>query len=208
MTRPPENPRPTKSSTSASPAGRTIMWFIIALCGAALVASLVYIGPEIISTLSPTPTPACVQPTLTLGTAKYRIQSLARAADGSIAVPADSPDVAYWIDGTQPNYVFALSPAQNNLALKTTLKNGDTATITWDNCNSTKYSLSSLQQNVPNNATLLDQHASEITVFVQPDSSTAGFMIKGELMGETITTFNTPNPAEIQAEVSLLETTT
>jgi hypothetical protein len=55
---------------------------------------------------------------------------------------------------------------------------------------------------------LLDQSVSEITIFVQPDSATAGFVVKGKLMGETITTFNTPDTTAIQAEVSLLETTT
>src|SRR5207247_902564 len=96
----------------------------------------------------------------------------------------------------------------NNLALETSLKAGDQATITLDNCNSTKYSLSVPQPGVPNNSTLLDQSTSKITVFVQPDSSTAGFVVTGELLGETITTFNTLDISQIQAEVSLLETTT
>ena len=50
-------------------------------------------------------------PTLTLGTTKFVIQSLVRAGDGSIAVPADKPGVAYWIEGTNVRcYEFFLCP--------------------------------------------------------------------------------------------------
>ena len=118
------------------------------------------------------------------------------------------PDTAFWIDGTNTHYVFGLSPTENNLALVSSLKNGDTATITWDNCNSTTYKLSAAQSGVPDNSVLLDQAASGITIFIQPSSALAGFVIDGELAEETINAFNTPDPSEIQAEISLLETTT
>jgi hypothetical protein len=148
------------------------------------------------------------EPTLLLGTNQYHIQSLNPNSDGSLKIPGNQPGNAYWIKGTNTNYVFGLGPTDNNLSLESSLKTGDQATVTWDNCNSTKFSLTSPQAGVPDNATLLDQSVSGITIFVQPGPSVSGFVAKGELTKETITTFNTPDKAEIQAEVSLLETTT
>lgn len=59
---------------------------------------------------------------------------------------------------------------------------------------------------MPDNPTLLDQSASGVTLFVQRSVSSEGFVIKGELAEETITVFNTPNPSEMQAEISFLGT--
>ena len=50
-----------------------------------------------------------------------------RAAHGSIQLPPDKPDAAFWIEGTNAHYVFALGPSANNLALKDPLKSGDVA---------------------------------------------------------------------------------
>ena len=35
--------------------------------------------------------------------------------------------MVYWVEGTNINYVFALSPTSNNLALKDVLKQNDVA---------------------------------------------------------------------------------
>src|SRR5262245_54414902 len=110
--------RPSKGLSAAARASRIAIVIAIALCLAALGAGLFFTDPQIVSRLLPTPVPACVQPTLTLGTTKFVIKTIARAADGSVAVPADLPDAAYWVDGTNVNYVFALSPASANLSLK------------------------------------------------------------------------------------------
>ena len=56
---------------------------------------------------------------------------------------------------------------------------------------------------------LPDQSVQGITVFFQTDASGASFVFRGELTEEQISTLSTPVPeaGEIQAEVSLLETT-
>jgi len=180
---------------------RAISWVVFGVLSAAVIVGAIFLLPKFF------PKNGCTA-TLLLGANQYSIKTIKPKSDGTLSVPNNHPDTAYWVEGTDINYVFGLSPMANNLSLETSLKAGDEATIIWDNCNSTKYSLSSPQPGAPNNAALLDQSVSEITVFIQPDSSTAGFVIKGELLGEIITTFNTPDPAEIQAEVSLLETTT
>src|SRR5436305_14677242 len=92
-------------------------------------------------TLVPPPTPPCGQPSLTLGAAKFRIETLARAADGSLAVPPDKPGLAYWIEGTNAHYVFALSPTADNLALNGSLKRGDAVRIAWGHCRSEDFAV-------------------------------------------------------------------
>jgi hypothetical protein len=209
MTQPPEYRSAPKSSASARRASRMIVIGAIALgLVAAVVAGLFYVDPQILARLTPTPTPACVQPTLTLGTAKFRIQSLARAADGSVTAPADTPDVAYWVDGTQPNYVFALSPAQNNLALKTTLKNGDKATIVWAYCGTEEYVVKAVESGKLDTAKLLDKPASGIAVFVQPGASAEGFVVSGGRPGAPAAETPSTGATGVQAELSFLDTTT
>jgi hypothetical protein len=51
---------------------------------------------------------------------RFVIKTIARAADGSIAVPSDTLGIAYQVEGTQPSYVLALSPAANNAASRAT----------------------------------------------------------------------------------------
>jgi hypothetical protein len=150
----------------------------------------------------------CGSSVLKIGESTYQIKTIKPKEDGSLKIPSNKPDIAYWIEGTNKNYVFALSPTENNLALQNSLQGQEEATITWDNCNSTTYKLSAPQAGIPDNNTLLDQSVSGLTLFVQLNSSSAGFLIKGELSEETINAFNTPNSSEVQAEISLLDTST
>jgi hypothetical protein len=147
----------------------------------------------------------CGPSTLKIGERSYQIKTIKPKKDGSLKIPANKPDTAYWVDGTKTNQVFALSPTENNLALPSSLKSGATASVTWANCNSTTYTLSDVQAEVPDNSVLLDQATSQITIFVRNESAATGFVVQGDLAEETITEFNTPNPAEPQAEISLLE---
>lgn len=154
------------------------------------------------------PTPDCGPPTLVLGTATFQIQNITRAPDGSLSVPPDTSGVAYWVEGTNTNYVFVLSPTPDNLALMSTITVGSMAKATWKNCNSTTYSLTAPQQGSLTVSTLPDQSIDGITVFFQTDASGVGFVFNGELTEEQISTINTPEDSQIQAEISLLETTT
>ena len=154
------------------------------------------------------PTTDCGTSTLLLGSNAFQIETLQPGADGTLAVPSDRSGIAYWVDGTNSNYVFVLSPTPENLAAIPALTAGSTAKVTWSDCNSTSYSLSAPQQGSFNSAALPDQKVDGITVFFETDPSGAAFVLTGELTEEQISTFNTPVPGDIQAEISLLETTT
>ena len=155
------------------------------------------------------PTPDCGPATFVLGPTTFQIQTINPAADGSLSVPPDTSGIAYWVDATNTNYVFVLSPTPDNLSLISSLTAGNIAKATWSNCNSTTYNLFAPEQNPASISTLLDQSTSGITIFVQSDPSTASLVIRGELTEEQLSTINTPAAGtEIQAEISLLETTT
>ncbi|HLO32763.1 MAG TPA: hypothetical protein VK249_26700 [Anaerolineales bacterium] len=154
------------------------------------------------------PTPDCGHPILLLGSSTFQIETIQPAADGSLSVPSDRSGVAYWVTGTNTNYMFVLGPTLENLAIMPTITIGTPAKVTWSNCNSTTYSLSAPQPGTLNGSTLPDQSADGITIFFETDGSGAGFVFKGELAEEQISTINTPSASEIQAEISLLETTT
>ena len=148
--------------------------------------------------------PPCEKSTLQIGETTYQIKETKTKSDGSLKISSNTPDIAYWVNQTNINQVFALSPTSENLVLQNT--NPDKAIVTWTNCNSSTYTLSAPQTGLPDMNTLLDQSFSGITIFVQNGND--GFVIRGELMGEEIQAFDTPDPSSIQAEISLLETTT
>ena len=122
----------------------------------------------------------------------------------------DTSDIAYWVDATDTNYVFVLSPTPDNLSLISSLTAGNTAKATWSNCNSTTYNLFAPEQSPTSVSTLFDQSTVGITIFIPSDPSTANLVVRGELTEEQLSTINTPalGSSEIQAEISLLETTT
>ena len=156
------------------------------------------------------PTPDCGSSTLVLGTATFQIQSITPAPDGSLKIPSDTSGIAYWVEGTNTNYIFVLSPTPDNLAIMSTITMGSTAKATWQNCNSTTYSLLAPQQGSLNISISSDQSVEGITVFFQTDVSGAGFVFSGELTEQQLSAIPTPAAgiSDIEAEVSLLETTT
>ena len=156
------------------------------------------------------PTPDCGSPTLVLASTTFQIETLTPGADGSITVPSDRRGIAYWVEGTDTHPVFLLSPMPENLAAMSTLTVGSTAKVTWSNCNSTTYSLSAPQEGLFSAAAVPDQSLEGITIFFQTDPSGAGFVFRGELTEAQLSTFETPvsGAADIQAEISLLETAT
>jgi len=151
--------------------------------------------------------PPCDQSVLKIGESTYQIKSIETKKDGTLKIPSNTPDKAYWVDNTETNYVFALSPTENNLAFQNSLQADESASITWENCNTVTFKLSAPQADMPDHSILMDQSTSGITIFVQQEAA-KGFVIKGELADETIKTFNTPDASQVQAEISLLETTT
>lgn len=185
-------------------------WMIIGLCIVTLGASSACGSVQLPTLLArPSPTPRCVQPTLTVGAARYRIESIARAASGSLVVPGNQPDTAYWVEGTSARYVFALSPTPNNMALKDAVKNGDPMTIVWADCGSDEYVMSALEVGPQNYPALLDQSTPGIAVFVQADPPSQ-LVLKGvrPMPPAAQSPDATPNPDEIQAEVVFGDTIT
>ncbi len=154
------------------------------------------------------PTPDCGSPTLLLGTSAFQIQNLTPAQDGSWTVPSDTSNIAYCVQGTDTNSVFVLSPTPANLTVMSTVSVGSTAKVTLKNCNASTYNLLAGQAgslDIP--ALSSDQSTQGITIFFQTDISGAGFVYKGELTEQQLSTINTPAAAGVQAEISLLETT-
>ena len=155
----------------------------------------------------PTSTPTCEPATLTLGTALYWIQPIGRSADGSVAVPADTPDIAYWVNGTSTNYVFVLSPTEYNLALKTALKPGEHAAILWTDCTTVSLVITDIKTGLTNDATLFDQSTPGITLLVQDSSPTESVMIRGALQ-TSVTAVPSPSTLGVDAEITLVGTST
>ena len=155
------------------------------------------------------PTPDCGSPTFVLGSTTFQVQTINPAPDGTLVVPADGSATAYWVEGTDTKAVFVLSSTPENLALLSTITDGSVAKVTLANCNSTTYNLFAPEQSPASVSTLLDGSTSGITVILLSDPSTASIFVRGELTEEQLSTINTPvlGGSEIQAEISLLETT-
>lgn len=154
------------------------------------------------------PTQDCSPPTLAFGATPFQIENVTRGADGSLNLPSGVPGIAYWVEGTNTNYVFVLPPLPENLAVMSTSTAESPVTVTWSNCNSATYTVSAPQPGTWNDVALTDQSLEGITIFFQTDASGAGSIFTGGLAEQAITVFDTPAAGEIQAEIGLLETTT
>ncbi len=187
---------------------RSISWISRTL-GSLAVAATVVVLSACQASPAPVPTPQCVRPTLTLGSAQFPIESIARAANGSFALPADKPDTAFWIEGTNVNYVFALNSTPSTLALKDALKSGDEARIAWADCTTDEYVVKSIETSPPANSALFDQSAGGITVLVQGSPTAVSLVVKGAR--PQVQAPETPSPTEanaVQADISFLGNTT
>jgi hypothetical protein len=165
-------------------------------------------GPTAVMPTVVIPTQDCGSPTLVLGTTTFQIQNLTPAADGSLNVPSDTSGIAYWVEGTNSNYVFVLPPMPENLAAMDTITVGSPATATWRDCSLTSYSLSAPQQSSFESSALPDQSQDGITIFFQTDPSGASFVFSGGLAEQSVDVIDTPMSDEsgVLAEISLLET--
>lgn len=122
--------------------------------------------------VTPAPTPQCVEPALLLGDIKYGIEPVSREPNSFPDIPRGKKDVAFWVDDTTVNYVFALNPTRDNLALDTTLNAGDPAVINWADCSQDEYILQSIDTTAARDLNVFDQSSGGITIYVQSDSST------------------------------------
>jgi hypothetical protein len=181
---------------------------LLGLVVIALIAGLTFLRPQLTGLLARFFPGEDCRPSLVLDSRSFEIRTLKPGSDGSLDVPRNQPERAYWVEGTDTNRVFGLSPVPDNLSLVSSLKPEAAATVTGVSCNTVTYSLSAPLQGLPDNASLLDQSTSQITIFIPADAASSGTVIRGELQEETITALNTPDVSALQAEISLLDTTT
>ena len=125
------------------------------------------------------PTVECAAPSLVLGTVTYQVQTIQVSADGSVGVPPDSNGTIYWIEGTDLQYRFMLSPTIENLNLLTSLSEGSSATVTWADCSSMTFTLSAPQPGDFGITYLPEQSTASILIFLQLDPTGEGFMVSG-----------------------------
>jgi hypothetical protein len=149
-------------------------------------------------------------PALTLGTTTLQIETIQRAPDGTVSLPAQEGGIAYWVDGTESESVFLLSSTVENRALVSVLEEGSAAAVTWSNCNSVTYTLSAPQPGMFASTDSPGGLGSDISIFLQPGAAGEGLAVRGELIEEQIVSISTPIPGsvEVQAEISLLEIVT
>ncbi len=206
---------PIISNTSTRP-GRQRLHRLLRLISAILpvaALALVAAGCGRAPSTIVVPTPDCGEPTLAIGAAKFRIETLQPKANGSLALPPDTNGVAYWVSGTTTNQVFLIGAAPDNTKSMAALLPsiaGVNATVTWRNCNATSYALEAAQDGAYNVSPLPEQSTPGITILFAQRNAGVASIVHGALAGETITTIDTPagGAATIQAEISLLDTTT
>ena len=155
---------------------------IYRLCVAILLAvgitSCQSLFPE--SHITPAPSPQCVEPFLTVGNLVFKVDSVTREGNNFPEIPKRKKDIAYWVEGTTVNFVFGLSPTDENLNLKDVLKAGDPIVINWADCTNEQYVLKSVETVQAGDASIFDQSAGGVTIFVGVDASSPGLVIRGE----------------------------
>ncbi len=153
------------------------------------------------------PTPQCVQPTLTLGSASFTIQSLQRAADGSVTLPKGVSDLAYWVEGTTINYAFGLAAGDSASTLPASLKTGAAMTIQWADCGREEYVLQTVDEGSLDMAALLDQAVPGITVFMPGATAGEGYVMRGVRPQALVTIIPEPtDDGTTRAAVDFLKT--
>ncbi len=153
-------------------------------------------------------TSSCSGATLKIGSVSLPFDSLQIGSSGSVEAPPNNPARAYWIKNLANNDVFILSPTQENLDLLASLSAGATASITWENCNTSTYTLLSPQAGEPGLDILLDLKPIGLVIYVPASDLSAGVTVEGSLTGEIIASPPTSAPSDENAEVSLVGTNT
>lgn len=150
----------------------------------------------------------CGDARLQIGTNLFSIKTIKKNSGQKLSIPVETSATAYWVEGTDINYVFGISPTADNHSLLAEVGAGDIATVTWENCNTSIYALSNVQPGNPDIPVLLDQSQTQITIFMPGDATSTGLVIKGELQGDTLISFNTPDASSMLVEISFLGSTT
>lgn len=152
-----------------------------------------------------TATPACAGATLTIGEQVFRVDHIVRPS-GSVQIPAEPADAAYWMEGSDDAPVFFLAPTVENLELANGLQEGDTLQVTWETCSTSVYTLHPARQQTLDGS-LLDGTTGGVTVIVKDPASDNAQVLSSEYSGEEFLFLAPPAPDELLAEIGLLDVT-
>lgn len=154
----------------------------------------------------PAPTPPCVEPSIAVGPATFRVESLSHTAGSPLAAPDGKPDTAYWVSGTGSNYLFVLSPTAENQALGAALKAGTPVVIRWGDCSTEGFAIVSTGFEKSDDPSLFDPSAAGFNLFIPGGSSDLGMVIHA--VRPEVKVLPTPTAAEneTRAEVEFLDT--
>ncbi|HSL43694.1 MAG TPA: hypothetical protein VK897_09700 [Anaerolineales bacterium] len=176
-----------------SSSAQRIIYILASLCSVGLIVLSVMglaVRARLQEMASVVPTQECHPSTLVLGETTFQIQILPLGPDGLSNLPINTAGIAYWVDGTQTNPVFVLSPTPKNLAVVSTIDLGSQATATWADCTVVRYPVTAHE---PGAFGIAVQQG--ITVFFPIDASGAGFVFTAALTGEPDHVLNRPTPA-------------
>lgn len=139
------------------------------------------LSPALIAPTVLVATVTCESQTFVLGATTFQVQNLTFAPDGSLPTPPTTSGVAYWLDTTEGNHIVLLASTPENISLETTLTPDSSAKVTWTDCSSMTFSLSSPEPNSANISALPNQLISGLTIFFQTDAYGNGLIVRGEL---------------------------
>ena len=151
-----------------------------------MVAELIFLR-LILSRFLVDPSPRLVcNPSLVIGRLTMLVETLNPARDGSLHYPNSYLYRAYWVMGTFTSPAFLVSPAPDNQSLVSSFDAGQTATVNWANCKTSRYRLSSPAPGSLDGVKLPDQTTTRIVIFFPTSASerSQGWVIYGELEGD------------------------
>ena len=162
---------------------------------------------QLVRLLTPAPpTPPCVNANLSIGSTSFRIETLKPKPDGSLSVPLDPASTAYWVESSATGYVFALSPAAENMVLLAGIKEGDPITITWGDCSVEIFTVQAKEIGQPELVDLLS--ASGATIFTADSATGSAIVLRSGVLPVAPGESSSTEEVGIQAEISFLDTTT
>jgi hypothetical protein len=132
------------------------------------------------NSLTPSPTPPCVRPTLSLGSNTYPVEVLTQEKSGSLPTPPELVGAAWWISDTFSPFVFIIKPSIAAPDLQTQLEPGDPLAVQWADCGREEFALTEIQPGQPDAQALLAQGSPGIKILVQPQRNAPEYVIYGE----------------------------
>lgn len=207
----------TTRSTLRSPSGLALVLLgtgtLIAGCLTLFVAALYLMGASGLfsARAEPTPTMPCIEPSLVTVGAVFRIQGQPLAEDGGLPDAPQDPAVAFWIEGSTPNYLMLVNPTPENQQALAALQAGMPVRVIWADCTRDEYVVFSVEERPDFSPAQLDQSRGGITIFLPLEASGRGLVVTS---GIVIAPTETPLPGApdaaapegLQADISFLET--